>query len=205
MLLFLLMLLLILIISNLSSAYTLEQQNQVCQVLNLSFTDCFYLWQNVQNIQNGTFCPVHNQTNQTIYVNQTQNITIFKEKNCSEELEFVKQADSTKIRLAEIDKGVAISPSPSIPADYISKSNCDDKCAEAVARNQATKCPVSPGFDLWDYWYLIFPAIVLLLIIWKYYGKSNFKKALYPQQFQPQTIQFPVQEVKNETSQQPSS
>ena len=76
-LLFLICLFVFLFLITFISAYTIEDQNGVCQYLNLSFVDCYEFWDLVENPLNMT-CE-----NTTIYENITNNVCI-SDFNCTD-------------------------------------------------------------------------------------------------------------------------
>lgn len=153
------------------NAYTPEQQTEVCTTLNLSFVGCYEFW--AYNEANYSECSVCE--NQTI-TNCTNSTTEIK-SNCSKELEFVKQADATAIRLAEIEKGVS-----ELPKDVISIKECDLKVADEVTKKTTTQTPDYSNYNSQketpDYFYWI-GAIIVLAILGYFYQQNQKKTQVY--------------------------
>jgi hypothetical protein len=117
------------------SNVTLDQQTDICNVLNLTFTDCYELWSIVEN-PNQTITWVNSSCNYSDYtlnsdINHT-NVTYVS--NCSEE-DYLTKIDDYDVRGFEpvFEKGIIV--------NWAKKKNesceafdCTMQCSEAVSR-----------------------------------------------------------------------
>lgn len=98
------------------------QKEQFCTYFNMSIFSCVTFWEGVTTY-NGS-CPTC--TNTTI----VENNTIFLEKNCSQQFEFLQEHNRHAEELARIQHG---EPTPS---NCLTRESCDLEISQALVQNQ---------------------------------------------------------------------
>ena len=174
------------------SNITLEQQNNICTDLNLSFMDCFGFWNIVGN---------HNVSKECNYSNYTLNTNIVNMSNCTE-VEPLTKIDDYAIR------GFEPVFSDGIITNWAKKKNesceaydCTKQCATAVNDYKDRNKNISEDSEDNDsFFYVIMGMIVLLIIGYFLYQKMRKNKGggstLYSSPITPIQPMMPTPDVK---------
>jgi hypothetical protein len=129
------------------SAYTFDQQEQVCSTLNLSFVGCYEFWDS----QNKS-CLVYNYTNETIYLNNCTQCT----ENCSEQFDYKQQELDHEFRMAELNKEPVISTDSS----GITKDDINDVISSVISSLNKPQTNSDSEIPPWLIWFLVIGSIV---------------------------------------------
>ncbi len=172
------------------SNITLEQQNNVCGIMNFTFTDCYDFWEIVENY-NYT-CVVCNYTNYTL----TSECFDIEDCNCSEELSELDRIDEYLKRGYEpiFQDGLIIN-FRKIGNQSCEAFDCTQQCYNAVQQAE-TLCgdsgensdePNNAPF----FWFagLLIVGLIVLAIVKR--GKLNVKKVVKEDYYGDETPEPP--------------
>lgn len=152
---------------------TLQQQNDVCEVLNLTYIDCYDLWQIVSDY-NETTCDVCN------YSNYTLTSECFNETdctNCSDDLGELEKIDEYQKRGFEpvFENGIIVNFQKA-RNESCEAYDCSKQCEEAVSsvyaqfenRSDEEKEKEPSNMPYFIFAFLIFALVIGLIAIKKF-------------------------------------
>lgn len=182
------------------SNLTLEQQQGVCSSINLTFVECFSLWDAVVNYPTyeafyKNYSSFNFSANQTIYINITQNQT-----NCSNGTIYVNQTFDELTKIDEYSKR-GFEPvfengfitnfkkvencSVVTSADSVLKSQCEVDKSNEYQRGLSSNCQQNTSKDsssdfFKEYWFIILGLVVVAVLGYLKFGKTLFPSPQAP-------------------------
>lgn len=184
--------------------YSVEQKTTVCSVLNLTFSDCYLLWQYYDDYANGNLTKTVYVTNFTTqYVNVTVDsnytVTDFEQQKAQFDQDYrMKQLDvdleKAKLAVQPVSPPVT-TPPPSLSGEVYTKEQLDQKIADALSQKSQ---PIGIQKQTDYFSYLPYGAILLIggLFVYRKFKNKSPSYSNYDH-FPPQIYKAKPMEERN--------
>jgi hypothetical protein len=163
------------------SAYNVSQQQDVCDILNMSFTDCYEFWDVIENPINQTICNFSNYTLTSECSNFTQSDCNCSLNSVDDELRKIDEYQKRGFEPVFDDLGLIFtwkkssSECPSTDG-LISQDDCDVLVSEAVVQSRNSGSSPSSSDDYFGLSPSIFWAIFVFIVAGGFIIYKKYKK-----------------------------